>query len=559
LKGPANGFRESLHPGQHDIEIRAEGYQGHREMVSVPTGNEKIMEIALVALPRPPQPTGVLALHVSPADAVLTLDGNTVGPAADFRREIAAGNHEVEISADGYQTQSQTLTVPAGGEESVQLALTRLPPPKGILAVQVSPDSAVLAIDGKKIGPAAAFRQEIAAGNHEVEISAEGYQSQRQTVAVPAGGEKSAQFALVRLPPPKGILALQVSPETAVLTIDGKQAGSAAAFRREISAGDHEVVISADAYQSQRQTVKVPAGGEKRVQVALARLPPPMGILALQVSPETAVLTIDGKQAGPAAAFRQEISAGDHEVVISADGYQRQRQTVTVPAGGEKSVQVALARPPPPMGILALQVSPETAVLTIDGKQAGSAAAFRQEISAGNHELEISAEGYQSRREAITVPAGGEKNMELALVTLAPPPPTTGTLELEVSPPAAILTIDGARIGNASGFRRELSAGQHRIEISASGYQEIKRTLDIVAGKVMPMRFELAAAPAPRSSTVRPPRRSSPATEPVPIREPIPNRYPAPVAPMPAPPAYSPPSSSPAPSPGAPKPSMPPP
>jgi hypothetical protein len=350
-----------------------------------------------------------------------------------------------------------------------------------------------------------------------------------------------------------GSLALQVSPEAAILTIDGKTVGPAAAFRQEIAAGDHEVEITADGYQTLRQTVTVPARGEKNLQLALARLAPPKGTLALQVSPETAILTIDGKTVGPAAAFRQEIAAGDHEVEISADGYQTLHQTVTVPARGEKNLQLALAGLAPLKGTLALRVTPATAVLTIDGEQVGSAADFRREISAGGHELEISAYGYQNRHEVVTVPAGGEKSMELALVALPPALPTTGTLDLEVFPPGAILTIDGVRIGNANGFRRELSAGQHRIEISASGHQGVKQTLNIVAGKVMPMRFELAAAPAPRPPTVRPPPRSSPTTEPAPAREVIPSWHPPPPAPLP----YLPPASVNPPAP--PKPSMPPP
>jgi hypothetical protein len=79
-------------------------------------------------------------------------------------------------------------------------ALPQSPPTTGVLSFQGSPDSALVTIDGKKLGSAAAFRQEISADSHQVEISAEGYASQHETVAVPAGGEKSVQFALARLP-----------------------------------------------------------------------------------------------------------------------------------------------------------------------------------------------------------------------------------------------------------------------------------------------------------------------------------------------------------------------
>jgi hypothetical protein len=54
----------------------------------------------------------------------------------------------------------------------------------------------VLSLDGKPAGAAANFRREVSAGTHKVEISAEGYETQRETVAVPAGGEKSMVFEL---------------------------------------------------------------------------------------------------------------------------------------------------------------------------------------------------------------------------------------------------------------------------------------------------------------------------------------------------------------------------
>jgi hypothetical protein len=69
--------------------------------------------------------------------------------------------------------------------------------------------------------------------------------------------------------------------------------------------------------------------------------------LALRVSPPAAVLSLDGKPAGPAANFRQEVLAGTHDLGISAVGYQSRQETVTVPAGGEKSVEFKLVETPP--------------------------------------------------------------------------------------------------------------------------------------------------------------------------------------------------------------------
>jgi hypothetical protein len=371
-----------------------------------------------------PQATGILALRVSPRGAILILDGQPLGPAADFRREVPAGSHELEISAAGYRSRRETVTVPAGGQQSLEIALSRLPrPTTGVLRLRASPPEAVLDLDGQPAGPAANFRREVAAGPHEIEISAAGYQSRRQTVTVPAGGQESVQVALSRLPQPTtGVLRLRVSPPEAVVTLDGLPAGPAANFRQEVSAGPHELEISAEGYQSQRETVTVPAGGQQDLEVALSRLPQPTtGVLRLRVSPPEAVVTLDGQPAGSAADFRREVPAGPHELEISAEGYRSQQQTVTVPAGGEQDLEVALRRlPRPTTGVLALRVSPPTAVLTLDGQPAGSAANFRQEVAAGPHELEISAEGYQTRRATVTVPAGGQESMDFTLPEVLP-------------------------------------------------------------------------------------------------------------------------------------------
>ena len=149
--------------------------------------------------PSSPPTSGTLVLDGTPLGAILTIDGERIGPAKGLHQALSPGPHVVEISAEGYETQRMTVNVPAGGEKSLQFALARLP---GTLVLRASPDSAVIAIDGKKIGPARGFRQELSAGDHELEISAEGYETQRMTVNVPAGGEKTIEIASAKLRAP---------------------------------------------------------------------------------------------------------------------------------------------------------------------------------------------------------------------------------------------------------------------------------------------------------------------------------------------------------------------
>ena len=122
-------------------------------------------------------------------------------------------------------------------------------------------------------------------------------------------------------------------------------------------------------------------------------------------------------------------------------------------------------------------MNPADAVLTLDGTAMGSANDFLQDLSAGTHDIEISAAGYQSRRETVTIAAGAEQPMKIALER-PPLTPTTGTLVLDVTTPGAVLMLDGKRIGLAKGFRQELPAGVHEVKIEARGYHTATKTLD---------------------------------------------------------------------------------
>jgi len=97
-------------------------------------------------------------------------------------------------------------------------------------------------------------------------------------------------------------------------------------------------------------------------------------------------------------------------------------------------------------------------------------------------------------------------------------------LVLEGYPRNAILIIDGKRVGSARGFRDELPAGQHKIQISAPGDRGSQQTLDIVAGtvtfvrpsgvRVQPPILGLPTKPPPNPPPAPPPNPPDPGAVP---------------------------------------------
>jgi hypothetical protein len=156
----------------------------------------------------------------------------------------------------------------------------------------------------------------------------------------------------------------------------------------------------------------------------------------------------------------------------------------------------ALIEPSPRMGSLNLGVTPPGAILTLDGKQIGPVRDFPQELSAGSHMIEISAEGYEPAKQTIAIFAGETLSFALQLARIQSLP-TNGILMLDVAPPEAVLTLDGKLIGPANGFNQELSAGTHMLEVSADRYGETKQAVTIVTGETLPVSLRLAPPPPP--------------------------------------------------------------
>ena len=127
--------------------------------------------------------------------------------------------------------------------------------------------------------------------------------------------------------------------------------------------------------------------------------------------------------------------------------------------------------------------------VAIDGQASGSADGSGKltvaSLSAGNHNVEISLDKYQSISGRPVTIAGGQTAHFAQPLTLAPVAPTTGSLSLQTNPQAQI-SIDGQRKGSADGSGQfnldNLSPGQHQVEITLDHYQPVQVPVTIHAG-----------------------------------------------------------------------------
>ncbi len=93
----------------------------------------------------------------------------------------------------------------------------------------------------------------------------------------------------------------------------------------------------------------------------------------------------------------------------------------------------------PRTGTISVRVEPESADarVYVDGVQRGRAPLLLEPVPEGEHEIRISAEGFQERTREVNVPSGGRSELEILLRAGSPATTPTPTVAPVVAPPVA--------------------------------------------------------------------------------------------------------------------------
>jgi hypothetical protein len=137
-------------------------------------------------------------INVIPDGATIKLDDREIGKSPMKPYAIAAGNHALEFTAEGYKPQKKDIVVSAGQPLTVNIKLEMIPRSGKVHIVSTQPLSAVK-IDDKYIGMTP-VDVELMMGGHQLEVSAKGYQTYRGEVTV-AGGQVRDVNITLEVPP----------------------------------------------------------------------------------------------------------------------------------------------------------------------------------------------------------------------------------------------------------------------------------------------------------------------------------------------------------------------
>ena len=263
---------EGISAGSHTIRCSMNGYTDKSQMVIVKAG--QTMSISLI-LPVQASANRIDLVSSSPTAARIYLDGVDTGYSTPKTfTGIKAGIHTVRCVLNGYNDQSQSVTVSAGKTMTVKLTLPVQESATGSISVSSNPAGVRIYLDGVETGYSTpATLSGISVGSHTVLGSLSGYTDQSQGVMVNAG---QTSGIVLNLPASTGTstgsIYVTSQPSRALVYLDGKYLGVyTPATIRKLTSGTHDIRLTKYGYKDLTMSVTVTGGETTPVSTVLKR------------------------------------------------------------------------------------------------------------------------------------------------------------------------------------------------------------------------------------------------------------------------------------------------
>jgi formylglycine-generating enzyme required for sulfatase activity len=219
---------------------------------------------ATVTKPDPSRKT-TLSVSANVTGARVLVDGRSVGKTPLEDKSLSPGTHRLRVEADGYDAYVKRIRVESGRAVSLYVDLSEAAPSQGRLFVETTPGDARVRI--LNIGPAFFQGMDLDPGRYHVEVSSDGYETQKRWVSLSAGEDETVSMRLtaVRVAQPAasgekrnslGMEFVYVSPGSFMM---GSPSGES---NRDSDEKQHRVTLTREYYM---QTTEVTQGQWRKV------------------------------------------------------------------------------------------------------------------------------------------------------------------------------------------------------------------------------------------------------------------------------------------------------
>jgi len=338
LAAPKFGDHYLLRPGQYRLQAEQQCFQLLDEGFSVTDDKSQKLAFSMTKLP------GLITFEAHRSDnswvklegARIFIDGEEIGQTPGTDLEINPGPRSVVIRGDNYQDLETEFDVEGCGvRQTMDLALV---PDWSDIAIDSVPRGARLMVNGTAAG-STPLTIELPAGEHELELTVEGFKPWRKVIAVQANQPRKLEP--VQLQPADGILKVLTQPAGANVMVGSSFAGRTPLELKLTAETRHLIHIYKAGYEKADRQIKLLSEESKTLTIALK---PKLGLINFAVEPRGAEILVDGKSMGPVPR-QMQLVAVEHQIEVKKTGYQSFRTRITPRPGFPQEIRITLINP----------------------------------------------------------------------------------------------------------------------------------------------------------------------------------------------------------------------
>ena len=328
--------------------VSKSGYNTYKN--SLPASPKAGETVSVYATLQPSGPTdGQLTVSTSPSGASVYIDKTYKGT-TPITFSLSPGTHSLKITMSGYEDHSESVIITAGQTISRSVTLHK-PDNYGTLVVTSEPDNAYVYLDGSGVGRTAVTLKNIAVGNHQIRLTANGFTEWTTTKYVYANGVTTVHATLQRTENPNIAHIKVIShPGEAEVYLDGSfsgytnDAGVPGALTLATTPGNHKISIEKIGYRDYDVTQYFNGGTTSTIEKVLTKIHEPVtGSVDVTSTPSGANVYLDDNYKGITPVTLNDVPAGNHKITLMLDGYSKSEGTTEVEQGKTSSVSVSLS------------------------------------------------------------------------------------------------------------------------------------------------------------------------------------------------------------------------
>lgn len=362
--------------------------------------------------------------------------------------------------------------------------------------IESTPPGATVYVDATTTPPIGATplrNARVATGSHTLIFQLPNYEEARLPVNV---RRRRETFRVVLNP--LGTIVVTGGNDAAngaAVRIDGQAVGNVP-FRQTVQPGRHQIQVGREGYVTFTQWAEVAGGQVFSLPVMLERQAPETGSILVAADISGVPIYVDGDPRGTTPSVIENLTAGEHQFELRADGREPFRQTVRIMAGERATLNATLRPGPAQVGRIRVLANVPGAIVSLDGEVLGEAPVSKDDVAPGEHILEANAEGFTPVQQPVTIESGQQRVVSLRLERNAE---GAGDIIVRANVGGAVITVDGQERGNPPVVVDSPPAGTHAVVVTADGYQDFRTTCETAPGR----NCEIEAQLRPRGTPVR--------------------------------------------------------